>query len=107
MSSYPPLMACDESQVEEEVLWAAMKREEGRIVMIAGQKTAAYCDENGAIHPLSAVCPHAACDIVWNSEVKTWDCPCHGAHFDPTGKLMRGPAMTDLQLKKRLTPPIP
>jgi high-affinity iron transporter len=94
-------------QVEEEALAAVMKRKEGRIVMIAGQKTAAYCDESGTIHLFSPVCPHAACDIAWNSEAKTWDCPCHGARFDPIGKLMRGPAMTDLQLKKRLTPPTP
>lgn len=94
-------------RVEEEALWATMKREEGRIVMIAGQKTAAYCDESGTIHLFSPVCPHAACDIAWNSEAKTWDCPCHGARFEPTGKLMRGPAMTDLHLKKRLTPPTP
>lgn len=84
-----------------------MKRAEGRIVMIAGQKTAAYCDESGTIHLFSPVCPHAACDIVWNSEVKTWDCPCHGASFGPTGKLICGPTMTDLHLKKRLIPPTP
>ena len=94
-------------QLEEKALAAAMMRSEGRIVMIAGQKTAAYCDENGTIHLFSPVCPHAACDIVWNCETKTWDCPCHGARFAPTGKLMRGPAMADLHLKKRLTPPTP
>lgn len=92
-------------QLEEEALAAAMKRAEGCIVMIAGQKTAAYCDESGTIYLFSPVCPHAACNIAWNSEAKTWDCPCHGARFAPTGKLMRGPALTDLHLKKRLTPP--
>ncbi|MDO4315493.1 MAG: Rieske 2Fe-2S domain-containing protein, partial [Oscillospiraceae bacterium] len=27
---------------------------------------------------------------------KSWDCPCHGSRFDYRGKLLEGPAQTDL-----------
>ncbi len=91
-------------QREEAALAPLIQRGEGRIVVIAGQKTAVYCDENRTIYLLSPRCPHTDCEVGWNGKEKTWDCPCHGARFDPTGKLIRGPAVTDLQLKKRLTP---
>lgn len=90
-------------QRETGALASVIQRGEGRIVVIAGQKTAVYCDENRTLHLLSPRCPHADCDVGWNGEAKTWDCPCHGARFDPTGKLIRGPAVADLPVKQRLT----
>lgn len=37
------------------------------------------------------------CSLVWNPEEETWDCPCHGSRFTPDGKLLDGPAKTDLE----------
>jgi Rieske Fe-S protein len=36
------------------------------------------------------------CIVAWNSEEKSWDCPCHGSRFDPDGRVLDGPANMDL-----------
>ncbi|HTE02485.1 MAG TPA: FAD-dependent oxidoreductase [Mucilaginibacter sp.] len=68
----------------------------GKVVEVDGEKIAAYRDEQGIIHALSPVCTHAKCIVNWNSEEKSWDCPCHGARFDIDGKVLTGPATKDL-----------
>ncbi len=70
---------------------------EGAIVRHGLTKIAAYRDESGGLHRLSAVCPHLGCIVDWNSSEKTWDCPCHGSRFDATGKVTMGPANSDLE----------
>lgn len=42
-------------------------------------------------------CPHLGCQLVWNGEEKTWECPCHGSRFGEDGELLDGPAQTDLK----------
>ena len=59
-------------------------------------KIAAYRDGDGRLHERSAVCPHLACIVAWNSSEKTWDCPCHGSRFDALGHVINGPANTNL-----------
>ena len=68
----------------------------GKVVEVDGQKIAAYRDEQGTIHALSPVCTHAACIVNWNSEEKSWDCPCHGARYDIDGNVLTGPATRPL-----------
>jgi glycine/D-amino acid oxidase-like deaminating enzyme/nitrite reductase/ring-hydroxylating ferredoxin subunit len=68
----------------------------GGIVRRGLTKLAVYRDENGAIHERSAVCPHLGCLVDWNSAERTWDCPCHGSRFDCYGRVINGPAMSDL-----------
>lgn len=41
-------------------------------------------------------CSHLGCALVWNSETKSWDCPCHGSRFDEEGKILDNPAKKDL-----------
>jgi Rieske Fe-S protein len=69
---------------------------EGAIISRGGTKLAVYRDPNGGPHVRSAVCPHLRCIVGWNAEEKTWDCPCHGSRFDRYGKVMNGPANSDL-----------
>ncbi|MBC8107623.1 MAG: FAD-dependent oxidoreductase [Anaerolineae bacterium] len=64
------------------------------------KKLAVYKDESGRVHELSAACTHLGCLVSWNDIEKTWDCPCHGARYDPTGKVIMGPAITDLSHHK-------
>ena len=60
-------------------------------------KLAVYRDDSGTVHKCSAICTHVGCIVHWNPGEKTWDCPCHGSRFDPFGKVVNGPANTDLK----------
>ncbi|RYX82614.1 Rieske (2Fe-2S) protein [bacterium] len=44
----------------------------------------------------SATCTHKGCDVEYNPAVHQFVCPCHGARFDEDGKVVRGPARTNL-----------
>jgi len=68
----------------------------GAIMRDGAKKFAVYRDEEGALHVRSAVCPHLYCIVDWNSVEKTWDCPCHGSRFDAYGRVVNGPAISDL-----------
>ena len=65
---------------------------EGKIIKVEGRKIAAYRDDAGTLHCLSPVCTHLKCDVAWNPAERTWDCPCHGSRFTPTGDVLNGPA---------------
>jgi glycine/D-amino acid oxidase-like deaminating enzyme/nitrite reductase/ring-hydroxylating ferredoxin subunit len=71
-------------------------RDSGALVRRGAAKVAVYRDERGGLVELSAVCPHLGCLVHWNQAEKTWDCPCHGSRFDKRGKVVNGPANTDL-----------
>lgn len=70
---------------------------DGAVLRRGLHKVAAYRDSAGALHECSAVCPHLGCIVDWNRTEKTWDCPCHGSRFDPKGKVINGPANSDLK----------
>jgi glycine/D-amino acid oxidase-like deaminating enzyme/nitrite reductase/ring-hydroxylating ferredoxin subunit len=59
-------------------------------------KRAIYRDPQGEMHVMSAVCPHLGCIVRWNSEEKTFDCPCHGSRFNGYGDVLNGPANSGL-----------
>jgi len=75
----------------------ALKPGEGRILRLFGRKVAAHRARSGAISLCSPVCPHLQCIVDWNNAEETWDCPCHGSRFKPTGEVMSGPAEEDLE----------
>jgi glycine/D-amino acid oxidase-like deaminating enzyme/nitrite reductase/ring-hydroxylating ferredoxin subunit len=70
---------------------------EGALLREGVKKIAVYRDENGALHKFSAVCPHLKCIVRWDDAEKTWDCPCHGSRFDALGRVLNGPAISDLE----------
>lgn len=72
----------------------------GAVVRRGLHKLAVYRDESGALHAMSATCPHMGGIVSWNSTEKTWDCPCHGSRFDATGRVVCGPSRRDLQRER-------
>ena len=40
--------------------------------------------------------PIITAPLGWNSDEKSWDCPCHGSRFTHKGKVVNGPAISDL-----------
>ncbi|MBK9307954.1 MAG: FAD-dependent oxidoreductase [Nitrospira sp.] len=68
----------------------------GAVLREGLQKIAVYRDERGGLHRCSAVCPHLQCIVAWDSVEHTWNCPCHGSRFDAYGKVLNGPAISDL-----------
>ncbi|WP_158827031.1 FAD-dependent oxidoreductase [Mucilaginibacter lacusdianchii] len=59
-------------------------------------KVAVYRDDAGAFHAYTAICPHMGCVVQWNNDEKSFDCPCHGSRFTCEGKVINGPALSDL-----------
>jgi glycine/D-amino acid oxidase-like deaminating enzyme/nitrite reductase/ring-hydroxylating ferredoxin subunit len=72
----------------------------GAIVRHRLTKLAIYRDDDGALHTMSAVCPHLGGLVRWNPAEKTWDCPCHGSRFLATGEVIHGPAHCGLSPRK-------
>jgi glycine/D-amino acid oxidase-like deaminating enzyme/nitrite reductase/ring-hydroxylating ferredoxin subunit len=68
----------------------------GAVLRDGLRKIAVHRDEQGVLHARSAVCTHLGCVVAWNHADRTWDCPCHGSRFDSRGRVVNGPAVSDL-----------
>ncbi|TDD99034.1 FAD-dependent oxidoreductase [Jiangella asiatica] len=68
----------------------------GRVVGDGRRAVAAYRDEAGALHRLSARCTHLGCLVTFNDAERTWDCACHGSRFGLDGTVLAGPAIEPL-----------
>jgi Rieske Fe-S protein len=73
---------------------------QAKVISVDGARVAAYRDETGTMHAVSAVCTHLGCLIEFNRAEKTWDCPCHGSRFDCDGHVIHGPAQRGLEVKQ-------
>jgi Rieske Fe-S protein len=91
-TDYPYYMIKDRFARAEADSVRELKSGDGMIVKSRGKKVAAYRDRKGDVHKVSAVCTHMGCLVRWNSAEETWDCPCHGSRFKPTGEVIAGPA---------------
>jgi Rieske Fe-S protein len=89
---YPYYMIKDRLARPEATSVRRLKRGDGMVVGSRGKKIAAYRDRKGKLHRLSPVCTHLGCLIRWNHAESTWDCPCHGSRFKPSGEVIAGPA---------------
>jgi len=68
----------------------------GRVFRRGAHRVAAYRAADGVLHERSAACTHLQCIVQWNDLEKSWDCPCHGSRFAPTGEVLNGPAIAPL-----------
>ncbi len=89
---YPYYMIKDRLARPEADSVRQLKPGHGMIIGSRGKKVAAFRGRNGKIHRLSPVCTHLGCLVRWNPAESTWDCPCHGSRFKPTGEVIAGPA---------------
>jgi glycine/D-amino acid oxidase-like deaminating enzyme/nitrite reductase/ring-hydroxylating ferredoxin subunit len=89
---YPYYMIKDRITRPEADSVRELKRGEGMIIGSGAKKLAAFRDRTGKIYKLSPVCTHLGCLVRWNPAESTWDCPCHGSRFKPTGEVIAGPA---------------
>ena len=70
---------------------------EAKVVKYEGESYALYNEINGKTHLVKSTCPHAQCEVRWNSAELSWDCPCHGSRFNVNGKMLTGPTVKNLQ----------
>ena len=62
-------------------------------------------DEDRAKNPewlvTLGICTHLGCvPLTGKGEYKGWFCPCHGSHYDTSGRIRKGPAPTNLEIPK-------
>ena len=62
-------------------------------------------DEDRAKNPewlvMLGVCTHLGCVPLGDKgEYGGWFCPCHGSHYDTSGRIRKGPAPTNLEIPK-------
>ncbi len=69
----------------------------GGVVDADGHKVGVYKDEKGKAYIVSTKCTHLGCQLEWNPDEKSWDCPCHGSRFDIEGNPIDNPAMKPLE----------
>ncbi len=69
---------------------------DAKIIQLGKEKYGAYRDEDDNLHVVAATCTHLGCTVKWNSDEKSWDCPCHGSRFNYEGQVLNGPANENL-----------
>ena len=50
---------------------------------------------------LLGVCTHLGCvPLKDKGDFNGWFCPCHGSHYDVSGRIRKGPAPTNMEIPK-------
>ena len=50
---------------------------------------------------LVGVCTHLGCvPLDQKGDYNGWFCPCHGSHYDTSGRIRKGPAPTNMEIPK-------
>jgi glycine/D-amino acid oxidase-like deaminating enzyme/nitrite reductase/ring-hydroxylating ferredoxin subunit len=80
----------------DEIKLSDIQAGDAKVIQMGKEKYGAYRDEEENLHVVSATCTHAGCTVRWNSDEKSWDCPCHGSRYSYEGKVLNGPAPQDL-----------
>ena len=62
-------------------------------------------DEDRATNPewlvMLGVCTHLGCvPLKDKGDFNGWFCPCHGSHYDVSGRIRKGPAPTNMEVPK-------
>ena len=94
---YPYYMLRDRLARAEQQAPEDLKPGEGKLLQVDGRRVAAYRDPQGRLRQLNPLCTHMGCLVRWNPAESTWDCPCHGSRFQPSGEVLAGPAEKPLE----------
>lgn len=70
----------------------------GSIVLVNGHKVGVYKSPDQEVFTVDIRCPHLGCQLAWNQDELSWDCPCHGSRFDYRGQLLSGPAQKGISV---------
>ena len=58
-------------------------------------------DENGEWLVMMGVCTHLGCVPLGDAgDFGGWFCPCHGSHYDTSGRIRKGPAPWNMEVPK-------
>lgn len=93
---YPYYMIRDRFAGPDGRSFREIRRGQGKLIDIDGERIAAYRHPDGSVSARSAVCTHMGCGVQWNLAEQTWDCPCHGSRFTVEGEVIAGPAEAPL-----------
>jgi ubiquinol-cytochrome c reductase iron-sulfur subunit len=53
----------------------------------------------GLLTPVVGVCTHLGCVPIGEAgDFGGWFCPCHGSHYDISGRIRKGPAPLNLEI---------
>lgn len=77
---------------------------EGRVVRRGGRPVAVSRTPDGVRREVSATCTHLGCEVRWNADELSWDCPCHGSRFGADGRVLEGPAASPLAPREESAP---
>lgn len=84
-------MIIDKLQVPKDKA-EGVKKGESAVIEFNGKKVGAYRDLDGEIYFVNINCPHLGCELEFNKDDLTWECPCHGSRFDYKGNLIDSPS---------------
>ncbi|KGX87236.1 FAD-dependent oxidoreductase [Pontibacillus litoralis] len=74
-----------------------LQADEGATIYYNNQRAGAYKNTDGDIYIVDTTCTHLGCEVEWNNDEKSWDCPCHGSRFSIEGEVLEGPAKKSLK----------
>ncbi len=77
-----------------------IKNGEAGIITYEGNKVGVYKTKDGDVYTVSTKCPHLGCELKWNADDLSWDCPCHGSRFDYKGNFLDSPSIKELKYEE-------
>lgn len=73
-----------------------LEKNHGGVITVDHQKVGVYKNNQGQCFIVDVRCPHLGCQLEWNPDELSWDCPCHGSRFNYDGELIDNPALENL-----------
>ncbi len=69
---------------------------QAQYVDFRGQQVIVLVGADGKPLVFSASCPHLGCNVIWDTGDGIFRCPCHGAMFNGSGQVIKGPVSAGL-----------